>query len=288
VLNRGDGEPLLVPAHGARPLHLRRPGVYEPEGRFVREHYLHPILLCPRLVLFSKSQPFLLHHRGEQGLLGSRTGRQVQPLLKCFLYERTCLLPQPATSFLSSLAVLNGCLRTWFLSLVSWTNVAILGRPDLGLFAGGEAVGGSSLRTAKCLRIVDGWMPKQAAISFVDILSAAQHIIFALFSIDMSLDFMSPAVKRFCSKNLALKNRPTLRESWFNTTDDNQLIAFSAKLEQRRHSKPSTELRYLVCGPRYSCFKKRSFRRRRAKLLPPTVPVPVHVYHYMYRYRYMY
>jgi hypothetical protein len=47
----------------------------------------------------------------------------------------------------------------------------------------------------------------------------------------MSLDFMSPAVKRFCSKNLAPKNRPTLREGWFNTTDDNQLIAFSAKLQ---------------------------------------------------------
>jgi hypothetical protein len=79
------------------------------------------------------------------------------------------------------------------------------------LFAGGEAVGGSSLRTAKCTRIVDVWMPKQAAISFLGIFSA-KHIIFVLFSKDMSFDFMSPAVERF-----ALKNRTTLREGCFNT-----------------------------------------------------------------------
>jgi hypothetical protein len=149
--------------------------------------------------------------------------------------------------------------------------MAIQGQPDLGLFASGEAVGDSSLRTDKCLRIVDEWLPKWAAISFVDILSAAQHIIFALFSIDMSFDFMLPAMKRFFSKNLALKNRLTLHEGWFDTTDENQLISFLAKLEQRRHSEPSTELRYLVCGPRYSYLKKHSFRRPSAKLLLPTV-----------------
>jgi hypothetical protein len=88
----------------------------------------------------------------------------------------------------------------------------------------------------QCPRIVDGWMPKQAAFSFLGIFSA-KHIIFVLFSIDMSFDFMSPAVEQF-----APKNRTTLHEGCFNTADDNQLIAFLAKLEQRGYSKPSTEL----------------------------------------------
>jgi hypothetical protein len=51
---------------------------------------------------------------------------------------------------------------------------------------------------------------------------------------------MLPAVEQFVSENLALKNWPTLLEGCFHTTDDNHLIAFSMKLDQRQHSKPST------------------------------------------------
>jgi hypothetical protein len=43
------------------------------------------------------------------------------------------------------------------------------------------------------------------------------------------------------------------------------------KLEQKWILKLFTELCYLICGPSYWNVKKHSFRRPRAKLLPPTV-----------------
>jgi hypothetical protein len=110
---------------------------------------------------------------------------------------------------------------------LSWGNQILTCLPAIGGLFAGEAIGGSSLRTAKCFQIFTGWMPIRAAISLVGILSAAQYII------DMSFDSMLPVVERFVSKNLALKNRTTLREGCFNTTDNNKLFAFSAKLEQK-------------------------------------------------------
>jgi hypothetical protein len=74
--------------------------------------------------------------------------------------------------------------------------------PAIGSLFAGDAIVGSSLRTAKCLQIVT-WMGNWSAISLVGILSAAQYII------DMSFDSMFLAVERFVSKNLAQKNRTT-------------------------------------------------------------------------------
>jgi hypothetical protein len=53
---------------------------------------------------------------------------------------------------------------------------------------------------------------KQAAISLKRILSVAQQIIFANFSEEMFLNFVSPAAERFLAKNLLLKNTPSLSE----------------------------------------------------------------------------
>jgi hypothetical protein len=58
----------------------------------------------------------------------------------------------------------------------------LLGRPDLAAGGGGVEFKGSFFRAAICVRVARSLRPNRAAISFVVVPAAAQHIIFVFSS----------------------------------------------------------------------------------------------------------
>jgi hypothetical protein len=75
-----------------------------------------------------------------------------------------------------------------------------------------------------------------------------------------------PAAERFSAKNWLPKNSLTLSEDSRHSSKVKLPIFLSIKIEEKQLSEPSTELRYLICGPRYLNLKSSIFWRRRAKL----------------------
>ncbi len=170
---------------------------------------VHPVPVCPVIVLVAELQALLDHRLGQQRLLSSDPGLQPQLLLQDILAMRTEILSQPGTFFLSSIALLKGFFSTTCFSLLFIEKEIFLIPPNLFLMDNSGIIGGSFFKIAYCFCTAAGRQPNLDAILAVDTPSCFQHNIFVFSTTVMSLllpiaKFFAQYVRRkVCVKKLS-------------------------------------------------------------------------------------